>query len=330
MNLPRLRRLLQLLHLLQAGRPHSSEALARICEVSRRTIFRDLDTLRNAGIPLQYDESRQRYQLGGTYLLPAASFSPEEALALVVLCHDLGAQLSAPCFGPARSAALKLESLLPARLREEVRTFGQAVQVQTVPTNRLYGRESVYQALLAAISRCRAVRIAYRSLAEEKDLCTRLHPYRLLFSRRAWYVIGRSSVHRATRTFHLGRILRLEPLDDPYEIPRGFSLDRYLGNAWHLIPEPGPDREVVVRFQKKVAQNVAEIAWHKTQRLEFRPDGSLDFRVTVSGITEISWWILGYGDQAEVLQPPELRQMVANHAARMLQQYTNSPPDQVS
>jgi hypothetical protein len=80
---------------------------------------------------------------------------------------------------------------------------------------------------------------------------------------------------------------------------------------------------VVVRFSRKVAQNVAEVAWHKTQRLEFRADGSLDFHVTVSGLGEISWWILGYGDQAEVVQPPELRRIVAGHAARMIEKYAD-------
>ena len=174
---------------------------------------------------------------------------------------------------------------------------------------------------LAAITARRSVRITYRSLAEDKTICTRLDAYRLLFSRRSWYVIGRSSLHRGTRTFNLGRIDRIELLDDRYEIPQGFSVERYLRKAWHLIPESGPDREVVVRFSRKVAQNVAEVAWHKTQRLDFRPDGTLDFHVTVSGLGEISWWILGYGDQAEVLQPAELRKMIAAHAGRMLRFY---------
>ncbi len=50
-----------------------------------------------------------------------------------------------------------------------------------------------------------------------------------------------------------------------------------------MIPEKGRDREVVVRFSKLVAQNVAEVNWHKTQQVVFRDDGSADFRVTVSG-----------------------------------------------
>ena len=98
-------------------------------------------------------------------------------------------------------------------------------------------------------------------------------------------------------------------------------MDRYFRNAWHLIPEKGPDHQVVVRFSKKVAQNVAEVVWHKTQRLQLNPDGTLDFHVTVSGLGEISWWVLGYGDQAEVLQPPARRSIVAGHAARLIQRY---------
>jgi hypothetical protein len=70
-----------------------------------------------------------------------------------------------------------------------------------------------------------------------------------------------------------------------------------------------------------VAQNVAEVLWHKTQRVTPNSDGTLDFRVTVSGLGEISWWILGYGAEAEVLAPPELRQRVAQRAAEMAARY---------
>ena len=70
-----------------------------------------------------------------------------------------------------------------------------------------------------------------------------------------------------------------------------------------------------------VAQNVAEVVWHKTQRAEFNTDGTLDFHVTVSGLGEISWWILGYGDQAEVIEPAELRELVVRRAKNLLARY---------
>ncbi len=284
-------------------------------------MFRDLDLLRQSGIPLNFNDNEQRYRIPGAYLLPPTNFTPEEALALLVLCHELGSGSGLPFLSPARTAAVKLESSLPARLRDQLREVAGVIHIQPPPTNPLNGCQTYYEQLLDAIGNRRSVRIQYDSLAEKKQIVTKLNPYRLFFSRRSWYVVGRSSIHRAKRTFHLGRIQRLEMLEDRFEIPRGFSIERYLGNAWHMIPEPGPDQEVVVRFSKLVAQNVAEVRWHRRQRLEYRQDGSLDFHVTVSGLNEISWWILGYGDQAEVRRPPALRELVAARARRMAEIY---------
>lgn len=272
-------------------------------------------------MPVTFDENQQCYRIPGACLLPPTNFTAEEALALLVLCHELGDRSGLPFLAPARNAAVKLESSLPHRLREHLRSVSSAIHIRPGPRNPLEGRGGVYEQLLQAIANRRSVRIRYNSLRDEKEITTRLSPYRLFFSRRSWYVVGRSSLHRAKRTFNLGRILQLEMLEDRFQVPRGFSVDRYLRNAWHLIPERGRDREVVVRFSRLVAQNVAEVNWHKTQRLCWQPDGTLDFHVTVSGLNEISWWILGYGDQAEVLQPPELRRLIAKRVERMAEIY---------
>jgi predicted DNA-binding transcriptional regulator YafY len=86
-------------------------------------------------------------------------------------------------------------------------------------------------------------------------------------------------------------------------------------------PQKGRDRQVVVRFSPLVAQNVAEVNRHKTQQIEFSKDRSADFHATVLGLNEISWWILGYGDQAESLEPPELRRLIADRVKRMAEKY---------
>jgi predicted DNA-binding transcriptional regulator YafY len=55
--------------------------------------------------------------------------------------------------------------------------------------------------------------------------------------------------------------------------------------------------------------------------LTWLDDGRLEFRATVSGIREISWWILGYGDQAEVVEPADLRELIAQRARGILKRY---------
>ncbi len=309
-----------MLGLLQGTKGHNAGELAAACGVSRRTIFRDLDVLRKAGVPLLHDDDHDKYCIPATYFLPPTNFTTEEALAVIVLCYEMGADNRLPFYEAAQSAALKLEGCLPGRVRDQLREISSAVQIKLAPGNRLEGQMPVYQRLLAAIAARRAVRIEYDSFSDSSALRLKLCPYRMLFSRRSWYVIGRSSLHREVRTFNVGRIRSLETLDDRFDVPRGFSVQRVLGNAWHLIPD-GPDTDVVVRFSPLVARNVAEVVWHRTQRIEWRGDGGIDFHVRVAGIREISWWILGYGDQAEVLKPQRLRKLIAQHACRLAERY---------
>lgn len=296
--------------------------MAAECGVSRRTVFRDLDLLRIAGIPLHFDDDERAYRIESDNFLPPTQFTPEEALALIVLCNELGDRAGLPFFDPAGKAALKLETCLPKELRALVRERSASVQIKLEPKNALASSDEFFRILVSAAADRLAVRIEYDDFSSNRSIGSKLYPYRIFFSRRSWYVIGRSSLHRAVRTFNVGRLRNVELLDETYRVPRGFSLDRYMRNAWHMIPEPGPDHEVLIRFQPKVAGNVAEVRWHKTQQIQFNEDGTLDFQAKVSGLNEISWWVLGYGDQAEVIRPVALRDILREHFENLLARYS--------
>jgi predicted DNA-binding transcriptional regulator YafY len=319
----RLARIIRLLAILQGGRCHNAQNLADACGVVKRTIFRDLDTLREAEVPLVYDEESQLYSIPSQFFLTPTQFTAEEALAVVLLCHELGDHSRLPFLSAARSAAVKMENTFPQSLRDRIRACAHAVNIRVGNMNPLEGQKEHYQQLMDAIATHRAVRVEYASYSERKVIITKLHPYRLFFHLHSWYVIGRSSMHRNVRMFNVGRIQSLEPLADKFRLPRGFSVERYLGNAWRLISEAGPDQHVVVKFSPLVARNVQEVQWHGTQNCELLPDGSLRFEVTVSGLQEISWWILGYGRHAEVLEPTRLRKMIADHVRQLAKVYAD-------
>ena len=190
MRTNQIERLLQLLRLLQAaGRGYDAESLAEACGVSRRTIFRDLDLLRNAGLPLWYDEEQRCYRMPGPKLLPPTSFTSGEALSLITLCHEIGGRHPLPFLSEARSAVMKLENVLPNRLREEVHACAGSIQINMPPVNPLDDHQGIYDELVNAASAKRSVRITYEAAIEEDRIQTRLNPYHLLFSRRSWYVI---------------------------------------------------------------------------------------------------------------------------------------------
>ncbi len=89
--------------------------------------------------------------------------------------------------------------------------------------------------------------------------------------------------------------------------------------------QEGKIYHVKLRFAPKVAQNVAEVQWHGTQKTTFNEDGSLIAEFRVDGLGEISWWVLGYGDQVEVLAPAALRKQIAKIARRMVELNNTNP-----
>jgi len=273
--------------------------------------------LRQAGVPVKFDRKEQRFHIPGARFLPPTDFTAEEALSLLALAAEHGRKPRLPLYEAAFSAAAKLEACLPSALRQELRGTTRAIKIRMSQASHLTGKGSIHQQLVAAIDKRRIVQIEYQSFTEWERIVTKLRPFQLFFSRRSWYVVGRSSLHREVRMFNLTRITAAKLLRERFTMPRNFDLDKYLRNAWHLIPGPGRDAHVKVHFKPLVAGNVAEVLWHKTQRTKLLDDGSLEFTATVSGLNEIAWWILGYGDQAEVLQPARLRQLIAQRARNM-------------
>jgi predicted DNA-binding transcriptional regulator YafY len=309
--------------MLQSGPGKNASALAKAFNVGRRTIFRDLQALRDAGLPLEYDAKTERYYVSPSWAMPPSKLTDDEAFALIGLATEFGRNKALPFYDAAHNGAVKLERTLPKSLRRGLCRKTQVITIRPGSlTEELGSKASVYQQLVAAISLRRAVKITYGSLTEWATIDTKLRPYRLLFTRHCWYVLGLSSLHREVRTFNVVRIQSIENLDEKYSIPQSFDLDRHFGNAWFMIPGHGRESHVIVRFKHLVAQNVAEVQWHKSQRTHFFADGSLEFHVTVSRLEEISWWILGYGDQAEVIQPARLRRIVCQRAKNMVAIYS--------
>lgn len=320
MRSTRVERLLRLLRLLQSRPGLDADALARELGVSRRTVFRDLKMLEEAGATWAFDTRTRGYRLVHGAHLPPPTFTLAEALALLVLTRRFLSRSWMPGYEEAARAAAKIESTLPRILQERCGSVLERLAVRLAPMTDAEAVTDVFARLVRAIHEKRQVRLRYDSFYEGRQITTVLSPYVITFLGRAWYVIGRSRMHRAVRMFKLGRIAGLEVLEETFRVPAGFSLERYLGKAWQCI-RGERTWHVVIRFLPKVAGNVEEVIWHATQRTTRLPDGSLRFEVDVDGIEEISWWVLGYADQAIVERPKELRDLIVQRARGLLAHY---------
>jgi predicted DNA-binding transcriptional regulator YafY len=311
-------RLLELIVAIQSGRFPNARDLAERCEVSRRTIYRDLETMAAAGIPVHYRPDRQGYQLARGYSFPLPCLDEKEALALLTMARQWKGGAGFDLLRHARDGAVKLIQALPADVRNRVLTQAEPIPDESSRAALPRDRALVYDAILDALAQRLQLRIWYRddttaSLAPDT---TKLSLYRLVLARGIWFVVGRSTFHRQVCAFRIPWIERVKPTSDPYTIPPRFNLDRFLGMAWGM--ERGKDRhEVWLRFSSRVAPEIRESAWHRSQQITELPDRGADLHLVIDGLDEILGWVLGYGDQVEVLAPPELRQRVEAVAVRV-------------
>ena len=319
MKRSRISRVMQILTTLQAGKSYAVGDLSKMFGTSRRTIFRDLKELQAIGVPFHYDAKTGGYTIEPEFFLPPVDLSLQEALGLLLLAHKTRDQIQTPFKNSVLWAALKIENNLPAKIRQYCNTALQNISTRPcaqAPVTHSAGLDKNFAQLQQAIVKKRKVNIRYHSLFEGTIIDVELSPYHLLYNKRAWYVLGRSSLHKSVRTFKLNRIRELTTTQRCFVDGEKFDVYDYLGRAWSMIPE-GRIYNIKLRFLPKVAHNVAEVQWHSTQKVVRNSDGSATVEFRVDGLGEITWWILGYGDQVQVLAPKTLRKRVLQIAKNM-------------
>ena len=287
----------------------SPEAIARIAGVSKRTVYRDLHALEDElGVPVWSEGGRWGVDRRG--FLPPLKLTRAEAMA-VFLSARLMARY-ADDYDPDLGAAFqKLAETLPPVLAEHVERT-----VEMMAGRPLDERSNRHVHLLTrAWAERRVVTFTYDPAAYDPGRpprAARVRPYLIepSFSTRALYLIGLDETRGAVRTFKIERMRDLAVTPDTFEPPTGASIEEALGRAWDMIADQ-PEVEVVLRFAPTVAGRVLETTWHPSQRVAREADGSLVWRGRVSGTIEIRLWILSWGADVEVLEPPALRDDVA-------------------
>jgi predicted DNA-binding transcriptional regulator YafY len=318
----RVHRLLRLVLLVQTGR-HRAKELADLCGTSTRNIYRDLKELEGAGLPVRFDRRSGCYRLEAGFHLPPMQLAIEECLAISLLAEQLGGRRQLPFLAEAMHALRKIEAQLPAPIRERIEADRGSLEVRTAAAEPFDQHRDVYEKVRRAIRDRAVLEVAYEpatSTTGRGEQRFSLEPYALFFSVRAWYVVGRRQDTGDLRSLKLSRFASIKSTGDRYRIPKSFSLDAHLGNAWRMI-RGGSDAKVELRFDAEFAATVSDTIWHRTQEVRHHADGSCTLEFTVSGLDEISWWVLSMGPHCEVVRPKALADRVRDLAAKTVDRY---------
>jgi predicted DNA-binding transcriptional regulator YafY len=303
-------RLLSILTTLQAKGHVTAQSLADECEVSLRTIYRDVDALSAAGIPIYSERgSSGGYRLLDGYRVRLNGLSSTEAEALFLA--GLTRQAVDMGLGPAAAGARKK---LLAALPETMRSGAMRARFHLdAPAWFAEGETLAHLPIVAdAVWNERPIRMRYRSREAEKR--RRVEPLGIVLKGGAWYLVARSG--GGMRTYRISRILDLDVLDGRFEYPEAFDLDAYWTESTRRY-EAGlhPNRaelrlspwalEVMDEFLPPYVRTGAVISQEADER------GWRRVTLSVGSVAHAAMEILRFGANAEVIGPPELRAQMA-------------------
>ena len=295
------------------------EEIARRTNMAKRSAYRDLRALeRELKIPLWSEGGR--WGVGKGAFLPPLQLTQPEATA-VFLAARVITRYSDKYDPNLASAFQKLAAALPDALHEHVERTLRDLALRPVDP----GFNRHVEDLTRAWAQRRVVRFRYAQAAydggEREPTWREVRTYLLepSLQTHALYLIGLDETRGAMRTFKVERILDLSLTSRTFETPEAAVSDT-LRRAWDIIADQ-PEVLVALRFAPSVSTRVGETTWHPSQTVTWMADGSLEWRARVSGTVGVRLWILGWGDDVEVLEPAALRADVAATHARAAARY---------
>ena len=175
--------------------------------------------------------------------------------------------------------------------------------------------------LFQAVADLRPLRCRYRRGRDGQEDRVTIHPYAMVLYKDAVYCVGLHVGKNEIRTFLLDRMRDTEcAATERFELPDDFKIDDYFQGQFGIF-RGLESRTVVIDFDPKVAEFVRTRRVHPSQQLSALPKGGVRMTMQIGDLTELSTWILGFGETARVVEPKELVERVTKELEGALALY---------
>lgn len=301
--------MLRILNKIHGNEIVTIQSLVNDLETSERSVMRYISSLKEAGFPIEYDRQKGRYCFADGFTLRKPSISLEETLTLALAKKVLGT------YGKAIGDTLgKIEE----RIFDKQSRIDDRI-VASAPT--LPEKISTYLGImLQAIRDYRRLEIHYSSLSEDELTKRVIEPCYLFFRDGFFNVRAYCRLRKEYRTFAIDRIAILKPLDD-FFMPHPISADEDMEGAFGAYID-GEPTEVTLIFDEEIRAQIGRKKWHPSQKHKTLPDGRIEVSFTVNGLEGLRHWMYQWIPHVEVILPEELRVMLKEDAARVIERNT--------
>lgn len=296
--------------------------LADYCNVSIRSIYRDIQTLQEIGY-FFISEGKSGYKLIEKPIASPYNLSANEWMAMVVFPIISGKMNSPnhPLFTAYYSGIQKIEKNVLNN--KKLRTISEQIGKRLLfnEHNHKTSCPKVMSIIVESITNNKTVQVKYYSIYRNVITERKLDPYYLVPRASHLYLIAYCHYRKEIRTFRINRIQEIRLTNNVFEIPNHFCIHDFLKNRWTIIAEEKEPIHFVVRFTKDVTRYVYEYDFYTETSLLEQDDGSLILKTSVKSKIEFLRWIRSFGADAEILEPKNMREEIKKEIEQLALKY---------
>ena len=289
-------------------------------EISQRQAAREIEHMRLFFYaPIEYSADKKGYYYeDDSFEFPVPMISEEEIISLVI-----ARRLSVTI--PDERRKQQLNSFfenLAAYFDLDLPGMGKKISLKNVRYSRV--APGVFDAVLKGLNRGKKLDIAYRSVYTKESSQRIINPLHLVLYMGSWHIIAYCEMRKGVRDFALSRIRTVEILDDDIDAHlKSLDIKGEIDSA-HGIFFEGKKEKVVLRFNEKISDYVREQVWFPGQTMTGKADGEVTLSFFVTAFPEVVREVLSFGSDAEVLEPPALREIIKDHIKKLSRKYGTS------
>ncbi|HBL49598.1 MAG TPA: YafY family transcriptional regulator [Firmicutes bacterium] len=296
----------------------TARELAQRFEVSLRTIYRDLDAIQQAGIPVVcLSGSGGGYSLMENYTVDRRLLNFKDMAAILSALRGVRNIASTLDGSPGllESTFEKISSLVPQDKAQEMEQHLERLVIDYLPWDTSPKQTAQFRMISQSIANNELLTLTYRNLRGTTNTRV-IEPMTLLFKGYTWYLFAYCRMQNDFRIFRLSRILKLEATGQPFQRREGSYR-----SIWDSYQPASPPVKLVLAFAPEARSRAEE--YFGVDELSDYSDGRLLAQVSWPEDEWVYTFLLSFGEHIEVLEPPHIRKLLCDKAAQIYNVHKN-------
>ncbi len=308
----KIERLLSIIVLLLNRRRTTAQELSERFEVSVRTIYRDIETLNGAGIPVISTQGHEGgLAIPDNYKLSRQLLTFDDMLSLLTTLQGVNKTMQN---SDLQRIIEKITALIPEDKEQHYRTHGDSFVIDIAPWGMTCNLRETVQMVHETVSKSLLLGFSYTG-AGGLDSHRIVEPHTLIYKSFTWYLLAYCRKRKAFRLFRLSRMRDLAPTQEHFLRREVASLSSFTEQ------ESRPLVEIMVRFNPAIRVKVEE--HFASSQLHYAEDGYITATLTFPEDDWILSFLLSFGSDAEVLSPPRWREAIRKKLTKTQKLYSN-------